>query len=670
MKHKLLLIALLFLSSALSAQDYMRQAAAAKSSGNYDKAAALYKQAISAGQNAYYDLASLYDYDLNDEAAAYEWYRKGSEKGDQYCQGCLADMLRDGRGTEKNIAEARKWYVIAAKYWDASNDASGPEYAFQYYQSAAKLADLEAMQKLAEMYATGRGTAKNPNYAKQWLSRVEQVKKLSAAEPALDAAAKATPSPEPAVVPAPASKPAPKPVSKPTPKPVRQDAYSVFAKNYVEGKINEWQKKDEFEKTEVWKARVSRGRDSLVNVYTSKAEAAYIAEEGKKYGFVPGESLTLGQYDSDNEVFLITHEHFGNMLLDVPIASAPDFKNEWKNQEVKTTYYIDSDTLAVATLRFENPRTHEVFTFSDKKSLNYSVARIDYNFAPIDFTPSTSINRVKGSQNISESQLAIGGSEVDINIPESRVVNDKTFAVVIGNENYQTEASVQFACNDANAFSLYCTRTLGLPQSNVHVVNDATLNNLRREISWLTSVSKSYGGEATVLFYYSGHGIPDEADKSAYILPVDGYGTDVSTGYKLGDLYARLSDCGAKNAIVLLDACFSGASRTGEMIRSARGVALKADTRPAPSVEKMIIISAATGDETAYPYVKEQHGMFTYYLLNKLGSSKGSARLGELFDYIKDNVSRKSIVENQKSQTPTVIVTDDLKGSWRNISLR
>ena len=33
------------------------------------------------------------------------------------------------------------------------------------------------------------------------------------------------------------------------------------------------------------------------------------------------------------------------------------------------------------------------------------------------------------------------------------------------------------------------------------------------------------GGEVQ----YAGHGIPDEQNKSAYLLPIDGYGSDVTT---------------------------------------------------------------------------------------------------------------------------------------------
>ena len=46
-------------------------------------------------------------------------------------------------------------------------------------------------------------------------------------------------------------------------------------------------------------------------------------------------------------------------------------------------------------------------------------------------------------------------SDVDLNIPVSKVKLEKTFAVIIANENYQEEVNVEFALNDGMAFREY-----------------------------------------------------------------------------------------------------------------------------------------------------------------------------------------------------------------------
>ncbi len=261
----------------------------------------------------------------------------------------------------------------------------------------------------------------------------------------------------------------------------------------------------------------------------------------------------------------------------------------------------------------------------------------------------------------------VAESDVDMNIPQGGAQNDNWFAVIIGNENYQDVDKVPYANRDADIFAQYCQKTLGLPQSNVHLVKDATLNNIKRELNWLGKIGEAYGSDANVIFYYAGHGIPDESTKQSYLLPVDGFGTDVTTGYPLTDLYDQLGALTAKSVLVMLDACFSGASRSGNMVAQARGVAIEPKETKAKG--NMVVLSATQKDETAYPLEEEGHGLFTYYLLKKLQQSRGNTTLGELSDYITDNVKKKSIVVNGKSQTPTVVPSPTLQ-DWRTRSLK
>lgn len=259
-------------------------------------------------------------------------------------------------------------------------------------------------------------------------------------------------------------------------------------------------------------------------------------------------------------------------------------------------------------------------------------------------------------------------SDVDVDIPETTQKRDNTFALIIANENYQDVARVPNAINDGVMFEEYCLKTLGLPSTNVIIVKDATYNNIKREIGRLSQIADAYNGSAKIIFYYAGHGVPNEATKDAFLLPVDGYGTDTSIGYSLNDLYSTLSNMPAEQVLVLLDACFSGTQRGNGMLASARGIAIKA--KPNKVNGNMVVFSAAQGDETAYPYQEEGHGLFTYYLLKKLKETRGDVSLGELASYIKDNVSKKSIVVNGKSQTPNVNPSASLGESWRTWTLK
>ncbi len=261
-------------------------------------------------------------------------------------------------------------------------------------------------------------------------------------------------------------------------------------------------------------------------------------------------------------------------------------------------------------------------------------------------------------------------SDVDKNIPLGKQGNDHTFAVIIANENYRNVAQVQYAINDGQVFGKYCERTLGLPKSNIHFVQDATLNDLRLQVEWLRDIIVAYDGDVKIIFYYAGHGIPDEKSKSAYLLPTDGVGNKVSTGYSLSYLYRALglqTTNKQPQITIFLDACFSGSTRSNQMLSAARGVAIQ--VKEGVPMGNMIVLTAASGDETAYPNQQEQHGMFTYYLLKKLQESQGKATIQELSDFVTSNVRQQSVVQNGKSQTPTLIPSPAAV-DWQKWSLR
>ena len=258
-------------------------------------------------------------------------------------------------------------------------------------------------------------------------------------------------------------------------------------------------------------------------------------------------------------------------------------------------------------------------------------------------------------------------SDVDENIPVTNAINPNTFVLIIANEHYQQVAAVPYALNDGNIFKEYCIKTLGVSEKHIHYIPDATINHIKAQVNWLSNITETWD-DPQVIVYYAGHGIPDEASKTAYLLPVDGSGTDVSTGYKLDELYSTLGKMPASRITVFMDACFSGSKREDGMLASARGVALKAKSGVPQG--NMVVFSAAQGDETAFPYREQQHGMFTYHLLKKLQETSGDVTLQELGNYIIREVKKRSLEENDKKQTPTVTASYNLGSDWQNWTLK
>lgn len=261
--------------------------------------------------------------------------------------------------------------------------------------------------------------------------------------------------------------------------------------------------------------------------------------------------------------------------------------------------------------------------------------------------------------------------DIDIDIPSVRVRNDKTFVLIIGNENYKRLDSVPFASNDAKIFKEYCEKTLGIPSQNIDYLTDATHGEMRYGVNSLANKLKAYE-DAKAIVYYAGHGIPDEKDKTAYLLPTDGFASDVESGYSLEKLYSTLSSVPSEQVLVFLDACFSGSKREGDMMADnlgTRGVAIKVkETAP---TGKLLVFSASTGEETAICDKEHKHGVFTYYLLQCLRRNKGSVDMGSLSEYVTDKVRKRSVlINNGKIQTPTVLPSPSMGDRWREIELK
>ena len=257
---------------------------------------------------------------------------------------------------------------------------------------------------------------------------------------------------------------------------------------------------------------------------------------------------------------------------------------------------------------------------------------------------------------------AVAQDDVDTRIGVNEMRDSTTFVVVISNENYKYEQPVPYALNDGETFRLYCEKTLGVPTRNIRYTADATLNDMRMTLQWLSRVMKAYDGEARAIVYYSGHGMPKEDGTATCLLPVDGNSSLYESGMSVPQLYEQLAAMPSRATMVFLDACFSGARRDGKMLASSRGVAIFASE---PEVKgNMVVFSAATGEETAYPYKEKQHGLFTYFLLKELQQQGGGMSLGKLVDEVTKQVKRESIVENDKMQTPTLIASESA-GEWR-----
>jgi hypothetical protein len=268
-------------------------------------------------------------------------------------------------------------------------------------------------------------------------------------------------------------------------------------------------------------------------------------------------------------------------------------------------------------------------------------------------------------------------SDIDKNIPELSCEPDtsiKKYALIIGNENYSkyqtglnTESNVDFAINDANTFTKYLEKTLCLPKEHIITVVDANSSTMKREIQKLVRLIQYSEGKAEVIFYYAGHGFPDEQTKESYLVPVDVNASSLTDGISLSKLYNDLTQHPSQKVTVFLDACFTGGGRNAGLL-AARGIKIKPKTETVKG--NLVVFSASSGDQSSLPNKEKQHGMFSYFLMKKIQESKGEVNYEELANYIRKEVQLNSVLLNGKDQNPDVLISPELIPNWTKLKLK
>ena len=259
-------------------------------------------------------------------------------------------------------------------------------------------------------------------------------------------------------------------------------------------------------------------------------------------------------------------------------------------------------------------------------------------------------------------------SDIDRDIPESKIKYDNKYALIIGNEDYMSyqsnlskEQNVQFAISDARSFKEYCEKTFGIPASNITYITNGTLGQMRQGIAQMNTLLKKSTGNLDIYFYYAGHGAPDELSKEPYLIPVDVSGSKVQDGIKLKEVYNALTEFGSTKVTMFVDACFSGGARNQELA-ATRGIKLvpKADMLKG----NIVSFSASSGTQSSYAYSAKNHGMFTYFLLKSIQESNGDISYKDMWDKVNSKVSFESVRVNKVEQDPQKNVGIDVEKIW------
>jgi len=249
--------------------------------------------------------------------------------------------------------------------------------------------------------------------------------------------------------------------------------------------------------------------------------------------------------------------------------------------------------------------------------------------------------------------------------------NPDAVAVIIGNRNYEGRVpNVEYAHRDADAVRSYIVDILGYDADNIIDLRDATKAQLETTFGNFQShkgklwryIDPDGGSDITI--FYSGHGVPGQSDGRGYLLPSNANpDTAELNGYPIDLLYENLGKLQARSVTVILDACFSGDSPQGMLIRSASPVFVKSEMPQ--TAQGMTVLTAASGSQLASWDDEAGHGLFTRHLMDAVygaGDGNGDGRItaGEVKEYLDKKMTRAARREFGREQDASLTGSPDV----------
>ncbi|UZR94928.1 caspase family protein [Chondrinema litorale] len=430
---------------------------------------------------------------------------------------------------------------------------------------------------------------------------------------------------------------------------------------YVEKMLEPWQEKGRYEKLTDYQTRVNEvSRRKKIEEFTAEGMnliATTFVDIDKSYAKL--------DYDTESEVFRIQFPELNPIYVPVPIREASHFETNFQGSTLSDIKYaFDGSSFAISYLEISNSEYPREYVYDSNNPINFKASRIVYNFKPVELN----LQKFDFNESTTETYdvVEVGVSDVDTDIPKTDQVNKHAIAVVIGNKDYanQDVPSVDYALNDAQAMKKYLVNAFGFKEENILYFENATQGNFNS----VFGSESNYKGrlydlvipdESDVFVFYSGHGAPDLDSKTGYFVPVDCDPAAVAlNGYSTEVFYRNLSQIPYKSLTVVLDACFSGASEKGMLIRNASPIFINAENKVLND-EKSVVITSSEGDQISSWYPEKYHSLMTYYFLKALQgqadeNKDGDISVIEIGAYLKGNISPMSRRLHRRDQNPQI----------------
>jgi hypothetical protein len=258
------------------------------------------------------------------------------------------------------------------------------------------------------------------------------------------------------------------------------------------------------------------------------------------------------------------------------------------------------------------------------------------------------------------SKLSVTVERKEFNLPELSKFDsslqfknfyEKSFAVVIGINDYDNWPVLEFAVNDASAVAQMLAKT-GFNDITTIFDKEATQRRILSEL--FHTLPQKVGPDDRVLFYFAGHGQTEEMDnggKIGYIIPVDAGTADyAATAVSMEQIRSLSSRIPAKHILYVMDSCYSGLG-----LSRSSGISTQLSGYLSKVMSMRVVQIITAGGKGEQVQERQGHGLFTTYLLRALEGQADINKDGvvtgtELGAYLRPQVSDAS----QNAQTPLI----------------
>ena len=226
-------------------------------------------------------------------------------------------------------------------------------------------------------------------------------------------------------------------------------------------------------------------------------------------------------------------------------------------------------------------------------------------------------------------------------------------AITIGVQEYEFLTPLKYTANDAKKMREFLLEEGNFDEAFYFSDDSPKINGFstrptrsRLELLLENEVKKLYLKTGDNLwFFFAGHG--SRENNIDYLIPIDGYSNAEKSGISVNYIIQQLQNSGADNIVLILDAC-----REGDGARGGKGVGKQ--TEKEAREKGIITIFSCSPNELSWELEELEQGVFTYALLEGLGSKGKRATVEKLNEYLRHRVQELS-QKKGKRQTPRII---------------